>query len=383
MPTRRDSDTSGEAPALRVASLPGDTQAVALTGHWTTLGLKERALSLKRQLMQHAARRAVSWDLSRVEKLDRTGALLLWRAWGRSFPESLLIPAVLKEYFTRLPSGVAEVAQRRFQRRDLAQPVVRLGEGLLSVIDQLREMVWLIGRVLLDCVNLARHPKRWPWREISAGIYRSGAQAMGILALVGFLIGVVLSYLSGDQLRRFGAEMYVVDLLGIACVRELGPLLAAILVAGRSGSSITAQLGVMRLNEELDALTTIGIPYTQRLIFPKVVALAMSQPLVGLWTSAIALLGGMVAAHLTLDVGYYYFLDALPRVVPIANYWIGLGKGVVFGMIIALVACHFGLRVKPNTESLGAGTTSSVVVAISSVLVADAVFAVLFAHVGM
>jgi len=109
-----------------------------------------------------------------------------------------------------------------------------------------------------------------------------------------------------------------VNLLGIACVRELGPLLAAILVAGRSGSSITAQLGVMRLNEELDALTAIGIPYTQRLILPKVVALAISQPLVGLWTSAIALLGGMFAAHLSLDVGYYYFLDALPRVVPIA-----------------------------------------------------------------
>ena len=141
--------------------------------------------------------------------------------------------------------------------------------------------------------------------------------------------------------------------------------------------------GIMRLNEELDALTTIGVPYTQRLILPKVVALALSQPLVGLWTSAIALLGGMVAAHLSLGISYYDFLDAIPKVVPVANYWIGLGKGVVFGLIIALVACHFGLRVKPNTESLGAGTTSSVVVAISSVLVADAIFAVLLSHVGM
>jgi phospholipid/cholesterol/gamma-HCH transport system permease protein len=175
----------------------------------------------------------------------------------------------------------------------------------------------------------------------------------------------------------------VVNLLGIGCVRELGPLLAAILVAGRSGSSITAQLGVMRLNEELDALTTIGIAYTQRLILPKVLALAISQPLVGLWTSAVALAGGMVAAHFRLGIGYAYFLDAIPGVVPIANFWIGLGKSVVFGGIIALVACHFGLRIKPNTESLGAGTTSSVVVAITCVLVADAVFAVLFSHVGM
>jgi phospholipid/cholesterol/gamma-HCH transport system permease protein len=114
-----------------------------------------------------------------------------------------------------------------------------------------------------------------------------------------------------------------------------------------------------------------------------VIALAIAQPLAGLWTTAVALLGGMVAAHLSLGVGYRYFLEALPKAVPIANYWIGLGKGVAFGMIIALVGCHFGLRVKPNTESLGAGTTSSVVIAISSVLVADALFAVLFSHFGI
>jgi phospholipid/cholesterol/gamma-HCH transport system permease protein len=187
------------------------------------------------------------------------------------------------------------------------------GSGrVLGWLEQLREMVQLIGRLLLDAIDLVRHPRRWPAREISAGVYRAGAQAMGILALVGFLIGVVLSYLCGDQLRRFGAEMYVVNLLGLACVRELGPLLAAILVAGRSGSSITAQLGVMRLNEELDALTTIGVPYTQRLILAKVIALAISQPLVGLWTSAIALIGGMVAAHVSLRY-YYYFLTQCPE----------------------------------------------------------------------
>jgi len=374
---------SGNAAGLQVASSPDGAQAVALTGSWTTLGLIPHVLRFKRQLAQFGAHSLTSWDLSRIDKLDRTGALLLWHAWGRAFPERLSIPAALKKYFARLPSGTVSAVGLSPARQPLAQPIVWLGQGVLGWLEQLRGMVQLIGRLLLDAIDLVRHPRRWPAREISAAVYRAGAQAMGILALVGFLIGVVLSYLCGDQLRRFGAEMYVVDLLGIACVRELGPLLAAILVAGRSGSSMTAQLGVMRLNEELDALTTIGVPYTQRLIFAKVVALAISQPLVGLWTSTIALLGGMFAAHLSLGVGYYYFLDAVPRVVPIANYWIGLGKGVVFGVIIALVACHFGLRVKPNTESLGEGTTSSVVVAISSVLVADAIFAVLFAHVGM
>ena len=372
------------APDLRLASLPGDEHEVFVTGDWTTLGLLPRVAKFKRELAKLTGDHRVSWDLGGIEKLDHTGALFLWRAWGRSFPERLVIPATLKEYFTRVRTGnESAIAEPSQPWRRLTRLIVRLGQTVLGFLDQLRGMVQLIGRLLLDVMDLVRHPRRWPTREISAGIYRAGAQALGILALVGFLIGVVLSYLCGDQLRRFGAEMYVVDLLGIACVRELGPLLAAILVAGRSGSSMTAQLGVMRLNEELDALTTIGVPYTQRLILPKVVALALSQPLVGLWTTAIALLGGMVAAHISLGVSYYDFLDALPKVVPVANYWIGLGKGVVFGLIIALVACHFGLRVKPNTESLGAGTTSSVVVAISSVLVADAIFAVLLSQVGM
>jgi len=380
---RPDHDIPGNAAGLDVASSPADAQTIALTGDWTTLGLARRVLHLKRELKRYAAHQRVSWDLSRLEKLDHTGALLLWGAWGRSFPDKLLISTAQKAYFALFSNADADRVERAGRQRHFAQPVVQLGRGLLNFIEQLRDVISLVGRLLLDSADLARHPQRWPWREISAAVYRAGAQAMGILALVGFLIGVVLSYLTGDQLHRFGAEMYVVDLLGIACVRELGPLRAAILVAGRSGSSMTAQLGVMRLNEELDALTTIGIPYSQRLILPKVIALALSQPLVGLWTSAIALLGGVIAAHLSLGIGYYYIFDALPKAVPIANYWIGLGKSVVFGLIIALVACHFGLRVKPNTESLGAGTTSSVVVAISCVLVADAVFAVLFSHVGM
>lgn len=375
------SDATSAVPDLHRGGLPNDPHIV-LSGDWTTLGLAARLAHLKHELARSMTHPRISWDLSRLDKLDHTGALLLWRVWGRSLPERLVVSTAFKEYFTRLPAAPDSDGARPARRRT-AQAIELLGKGALNFLDQLRDLVWLLGRVLLDLANLARYPQRWPVREISAGIYRTGAQAMGILALVGFLIGVVLSYLSGDQLRRFGAETMVVNLLGIGCARELGPLLAAILVAGRSGSSMTAQLGVMRLNEELDALTTIGIRHTQRLILPKVIALALAQPLIGLWTTAISLIGGMVAAHFTLGVSYYYFLDTLPTVTPVANYWIGLGKGVVFGMIIAIVACHFGLKVKPNTESLGAGTTTSVVTAISSVLVADALFAVLFSHVGI
>jgi phospholipid/cholesterol/gamma-HCH transport system permease protein len=165
-------------------------------------------------------------------------------------------------------------------------------------------------------------------------------------------------------------------------IRELGPLLAAILVAGRSGSSITAQLGVMRVTEELDAMLVMGISHGFRLIMPKVLALALAMPLLVIWTDAMALIGGMVSAKVELGLSPSYFIQKLPDAVPLANYMIGLGKGVVFGILIALVACHFGLRIKPNTESLGHGTTTSVVTAITVVILADAVFAIVFSGVG-
>jgi len=193
----------------------------------------------------------------------------------------------------------------------------------------------------------------------------------------------VLSYLSAKQLKQFGADVYIVDLLGVAIIRELGPVLAAILVAGRSGSAMTASLGVMRVTEELDALTVMGIPQGFRLLMPKVVALAVALPLLILWTDAVSLLGGMVAAKLQLDLSISYFFNALPGAVKVANLYIGVGKGMVFGALIALVSCHFGLRILPNTESLGQGTTSSVVASITVVILADAVFAIAFSNVGI
>ena len=160
-------------------------------------------------------------------------------------------------------------------------------------------------------------------------------------------------------------------------------MLAAILVAGRSGSAMTAQIGIMRVTEELDALSAMGISHSLRLVLPKVVALAISMPLLSVWTSASALVGGMFAAQNTLDISYQQFIIKLPDTVPLLNAFIGLGKSVVFGVMIALIACHFGFQIKPNTESLGNHTTNSVVAAITAVIMVDALFAILFMDVGM
>jgi phospholipid/cholesterol/gamma-HCH transport system permease protein len=241
----------------------------------------------------------------------------------------------------------------------------------------------LFGQLLLDLGHLFHHPGELPWKEFTANVYKAGAQALPVTALVGFLIGVTISYLSALQLRSFGADIFIVNILGMSIIRELGPVLVAVLVAGRSGSAMTAQIGVMRVTEEIDALSTMGVSRTVRVVLPKIAGLTAAMPLLVLWTSASALLGGMLAALLQLDLSLAYFLDNLPRAVPVANLYIGLGKGLVFGFIIALLACHFGLRVKPNTESLAANTTTSVVSAITMVILVDAVFAVLTRHIGL
>ena len=196
------------------------------------------------------------------------------------------------------------------------------------------------------------------------------------------MIGVVLAYLTSQQLRQYGGETFIVNILGLSLIRELGPVLAAVLIAGRSGSAMTAQIGVMRVTEELDAMRVMGIPHGFRLVLPRVLALAIAMPLISLWTAAAALVGGMIAADLTLGVSPGYFMQALPRAVPLANIWLALSKSAVFGVLIALIACYHGMRVLPNTESLGRRTTSSVVISITIVILVDALFAVLFKGVG-
>ena len=361
--------------------VPGDDGGlwVELSGAWNLRSLEPVLPAIEQRLAQH--RNAHGWDLGHVTALDHAGALLLWRTWGRHMADRVHIRADQELFFThlRLPEGT-HLPRRR---RQWSGPVTALGSTVLSFAHNSVEATTLLGRVSFDALHLIRNPARMPWREISANIYRTGTQALGITAVVGFLVGVVLSYLSAQQLKSFGADIYIVNLLGISIVRELGPVLAAILIAGRSGSAMTAQIGVMRVTEELDALAVMGIPHTTRLVLPKMIALAITMPLLILWTNAIALIGGMVSAQLQLGLDYRHFIRSLPGAVPTANLWLGLGKGMVFGILIALIACHFGLRIKPNTESLGLGTTNSVVTAITIVIVVDAVFAIMFSDIGI
>ncbi len=370
------------APTLTISTAAGPGQVASASGIWQVHALARCGAikTISDTLASLRDQPDVDWDLSKIETIDHIGAQMFWNAWGKQRPPRLNLAPAHEEFFARLEqASKAELPRPRVQRLTW---VMKLGFSMLSFLEHLLGFIGLIGQVAQDLWLFARRPVRGPWREISAGIFHAGFQALGITALVGFLIGIVLSYLSSQQLRTFGGDIYIVNILGMSIIRELGPLLAAILVAGRSGSSITAQLGVMRVTEELDAMLVMGISHGFRLILPKVIALAISMPLLVVWTDAMALIGGMVSAKMELGLSPRYFIQKLPDAVPLANYMIGLGKGVVFGMLIALVSCHFGLRIKPNTESLGHGTTTAVVTAITVVILADAVFAIVFTGVG-
>jgi len=363
----------------------GDDGAwVRPTGCWSAQQLTQRAQwrSVRAQLAQAAA--VAAWDLHALERLDHVGAQVLWNHWQRRWPQRLHATPGQRAMLERVAQlSVSAPAQQAQQPAWPLRLVDHLGARLLAAGDHVLAWVRLVGQLLLDGLRLLRAPQRGPWRDIGGHLYAMGASALPITALVGFLIGVVLTYLLALQLRQFGAESFIVNILGISLIRELGPLLAAILVAGRSGSAITAQIGVMRVTQELDAMQVMGIAHGFRLVLPRALALALAMPLVALWTTLAALLGGMLAAGASLGVSAAYFAQALPAAVHVGNLWMGMGKSVVFGLAIALTGCHFGLRVQPDTQSLGRGTTASVVSAITLVIVIDAVFAIVFRHVGL
>ncbi len=371
---------SGGQPVVAVTVHDDGRREIILSGQWTLAALASRIHSLAAELAEHARGIEPSWNCEGIDTMDSTGAMLLWRAWGRQLPVALLARPEQLRTFDRIAG--AEHTPTRVSPPSFV--LARLfGEVVLTFGNHLRGFVIMIGQLVLDFLHLLRRPHEIPGREISANLYKSGVRAMPVTALVGFLIGVVMSYLSALQLKQFGGEIFIVNILGMGIIRELGPVLVAVLVAGRSGSAMTAQLGVMRVTEEIDALSTMGISHSLRLILPKVIALAIAMPLLVLWISSVALVGGMVAAEIQLDISFGYFFETLPKVVPLANLWIGLVKGLLFGIMVALVACHFGLRVKPNTESLSANTTSSVVTAITVVILIDAIVAISTRKIGL
>jgi phospholipid/cholesterol/gamma-HCH transport system permease protein len=353
---------------------------ITLYGRWDIRALRERASELLKRL-RAVADRDTRWDLTQIKDIDAAGATLLWHAWHRSRPGQL----ALRTEDAGIFESLAALAKGALDRpaRHILLPIAQLGALAMRALSAGGDLVALLGTAAIDGVAMLRFPSDIPRREITAVIFRSGAQAVAISGLVGFLIGIVLCYLSGQQLRDIGAESYVVNLTGFAVFRELGPLLAAILNAGRSGSAMTAQIGVMQVTGELEAMSVLGISQVRRLVVPKLIGQVVALPLIVIWTDLTAIVGGVVGARLQLGISPADFLHGIVRVVPLANVVFGVCKGALFGATVALISCHFGFRIRPDSESLADGTTRAVVTGLTAVLILDAALAIAFSHLGM
>jgi len=370
-----------EAPAISTQKTTAGFLQVTLTGQWTLRGVAQHSERLIQEVRGYTSDPEVHWDLEKISAMDSVGAFILFTASDGQRPKHLAVREEHLGFFRRWQERSVAYEPARLERRlDPIDTARRIGG---NAIDHLTGLVTLLGQFALDLGSLAVRPASIPWRDISANIYHTGVRALSITALLGFLVGVVVAYLSALELKSYGAGNFMVGIAGIGILRELGPMLTAILVAGRSGSAMAAQLGVMRVTQELDALAAMGVSLSLRLVFPKVVALIIVVPLLVMWSDALAMLGAMLSAKATLGIEFGQFLTAFPTAVPASNFWLGISKGVVYGALIGLVACHFGMRIKPNTESLSAETTNAVVTAITMTIGANAVFAILFRGVGL
>lgn len=256
----------------------------------------------------------------------------------------------------------------------------KIGKSTLAQFKELQDYLAYIGDLAIQAFRLLAEPLHWRWNALVNVIYQAGYLALPIIAVLSFMIGVVITYQMGLQLQNYGANIYIVDLLGLGILREFAPLLTAIMVAGRTGSSFTAQIGMMKLNQEIDALDTMGVTPEEILLLPRIIGLVIALPLLTMWSNIFGVVGGMVMSNNMLDITWNDFLHRFPQVIPLRALIIGLGKAPVFALIIASVGTFQGMRVKGSAESVGQNTTRSVVLSIFFIIVADALFSIIFSE---
>lgn len=356
-------------------------RTIRLSGDWSLLVHGVERQRLAAQLRTAGLPAELVWDLMDVQVIDSAGALLLWRLWQQRLPPQLECRPEHLKWFERL--GALDLPQRSGGAGTPWWPLYRLGARIAEFFKDAAGTLLLIGQLMLDFGYTLANPRLMPWKDISASIYHTAATALPLLGTVGVTIGIVMTYQLAMALRGFGANTMIVSLLGLSMMRELGPVITALIVVGRTGSTITARMGVMHVTEEFNALQAFGVSPTQRLVLPNVVGMAISIPLLVIWTDFMGMLGGIITSDLSLGVGYRLFLQRLPEAVPWVNFWIGLGKGVLFGMIIATVSSYFGLKVRANTESLRKETTNSVVTCLAVILILDATLGAMMTNIGL
>jgi phospholipid/cholesterol/gamma-HCH transport system permease protein len=371
------------SPATIVVSEEAGALALQAAGDW--LVTEAAALDRRLRALHVPAGRAVVIDAAGIERLDTAGAWLLLRterelaARGHAVTLIDLRPS-LRPLFEQLRDrgAVSPPPHPIPAHHTFIGFLARLGEATTGIFWRGYSILGFGGLVLVTMLRLLRRPGRLRLRATIRQMEQTGLNATPIVGLLSFLIGIVMGFQGADQLRRFGAEIYTVNLLGITMLRELGVLMSAIIVAGRSGSAFTAQIGTMQVNQEIDALRTLGLDPVEVLVLPRVFGLMLTLPLLAVYANALGLLGGCLMTWATLGITVPAFLDQLRGAITGWTLWIGVIKAPFFAAIIAMVGCYEGFNVSGSAESVGRLTTQSVVESIFHVIVADAVFSVLF-----
>lgn len=364
----------------------GERLRVIAGGSWETGALSALDGGLRRLAREPV--RFASIDLSAVDSMDTAGAWVLYRT-----RRDLRARGVAAEFegvdrshadiLARVEKGDVEQTLVRDQLHPVVALIAHIGEASLAVFQECASLLSFLGVTVITLGRSIIRPRRIRFTSLVSHIEQVGLNAIPIVGLLSFLIGVVIAYQGAEQLRQFGAQVFTVNLLGISMLREMAILMTAIVVAGRSGSAFTAQIGTMQVNEEVDAMRTMGLDPIEVLVLPRVFALIIALPLLTVLADLTGLAGGALATVLVVDISLAQFMERLNDAVPMAAFWVGIAKAPVFGFLIAMVGCREGLIVVGSAESVGRHTTKSVVLSIFLVIVADALFSIFFLYIGV
>lgn len=362
---------------MTAASMTVSNGTLRLAGEWTATALETVDARTVRTPVRHI-------DATAIERLDTAGGLALARLadhFGVARSD-ILIADSRAQILDLVLARSADIAPLDVGTRG-ENPLARFGRLVVGHAAEFQAFLSFLGETFVAFVRSLIRPSRIRWNSIIANMETAGVNALPIVGLLSFLLGVVVAYQGGVQLKLYGANIFIVELVSLTLLRELAPLITAIIVAGRTGASYTAQIGTMQVTEEVDALRTIGIDPLDLLVLPKLFALLLALPLVVMFADVMGILGGMVTATLLLDVSFRDFIDRMPQVVSLTSFLIGVGKAPLFAAVVALVGCFQGFRVRGGADSVGRQTTVSVVQAIFLVIVVDAALVVVLGTRGL
>jgi len=357
-----------------------DQLKISGSGAWTLYHIPQIEKALKRVPYERV--KEIVWDLSGIRDFDSAGVLLfidffdLFEKYGRvtvtGYTESQ------KEMYALLREHMAHDIPARKEGF-----FEELGKGTVEVLHDIKDFITFLGQLVATFFYLLRYPGRFRFKETAYHIHQSGFNALVIIAMTSFLVGMVIAYQGSVQLAKFGADIFIVDTVGISIVRELGPMITAIVIAGRSGSAYTAEIGAMKITEEIAAMRTMGFDPYNFLVLPRIFALMISLPLLIFFSDIVGIFGGMVASQMQLGISFEQFVTRLNEVLGVKHYILGMIKGPVFAFVIAAIGCFRGFQVSDNTESIGLHTTASVVNAIFLVIAFDALFSVIYTELDL